>query len=47
MIKKKALLTVTPGDDADGRNEGDDEMMSENLLSQSQFHMTAFRGTEG
>jgi hypothetical protein len=22
--KKKELLTLTPGDDADGRNEGDD-----------------------
>ncbi len=23
--KKKELLTLTPGDDADGRNEGDDD----------------------
>jgi hypothetical protein len=24
--KKKELLTLTPGDDADGRNEGDDNV---------------------
>jgi hypothetical protein len=24
-LKKKELLTLTPGDDADGRNEGDDD----------------------
>jgi hypothetical protein len=25
MDKKKELLTLTPGDDADGRNEGNDD----------------------
>jgi hypothetical protein len=47
MDKKEELLTLTPGDGADGRNESDDDNDGWEPVVPIKSPCDSFRGTEG